>query len=619
MRKSVIGLAFVLVAASPIWPKNAQAEDRKVGVLFLHMGNDAEYKFDWYVQFMNNLYDFFAPGFFAGGKLEGKDCYTLIHYASEAEAAVCDVEPGTPIDAMCHVYTEEEEYPIIPLSEEGILGFLFNCSFDAIPAYFMLSSGHSTIAPEGNVIIAPVVTNPHAAGQGIPDFLELLAFSWMDQIYRLPGMRDVHREQAVKWYYGNDAPGYPPDAVELTNIADRLTQAMPGSDFVFRHGWESYMENRDIYGNYAYNAQSTETAVEELIAEGVDRIIVLHTYPSFANLTQYGHNWYDQNGEGVSAIPGRTFEQCVKNHRDGVGPNALELSTYLLRKPWDKHDTHPFPVVKEMVHKNAPDMPIDFAPAYGEFAEFDHAVLESLKYTVDKYDIPKDASLKVILGHHGYFGAYQKAQDCDVYFREVEALFQRVSGTISTGFSWDGPFEVVHGAGEYAEGEYPGADEPSCFKPFGDMWSIGEHIDIAINGLWVNSQGTLVDNGEDNFDYVIVLPYYFETESADTIYGKRLPLGNWTSENGLKFSRDENDADNTPWNAEDLDWENFTVRVMDASGWHSKPRWSKKSVGKGSPTDPTTVIVTGTFLSLGNGPIRDHLTDAAVNAVLSVY
>jgi hypothetical protein len=40
------------------------------------------------------------PGFMAGGPLEGETCYTVIHYANEAESAICGLPEGTPIDTF---------------------------------------------------------------------------------------------------------------------------------------------------------------------------------------------------------------------------------------------------------------------------------------------------------------------------------------------------------------------------------------------------------------------------------------------------------------------------------------------------------------------------------------
>ncbi len=132
----------------------------------------------------------------------------------------------------------------------------------------------------------------------------------------------------------------------------------------------------------------------------------------------------------------------------------------------------------------------------------------------------------------------------------------------------------------------------------------------------VNGLGQLKDNGDDNFDYVIVIPYYFETESADTIFEKRVPMGNRASDND--FIRDDNDKDGMPYDADDLDFENFTVKLMDASGWPSTPKWHQNPVNKGSETNPTTVIITGAFLSLGNSEARENLTEAEVNSIISV-
>ncbi len=606
-------------------PPASGTSAHKTGVLFLHVGSDDQYKFDWHIQFMNNLYDLFPPGQYAGGGLEGSDCFTLVHYADQAEAAICGVAEGTPIDVFCNTHTLSDAYPIHSLGDHPALGdssFANSCyAEDLFHPLMMLWFGHTTVDPNtGEEIPGPHIDDPDGVGIGIADFLEMSGFVWMHNLYLLPNHRDTHRLGALKWWYGNDAAGLEPDAEELTNIKDKLIELKPGHSFAFRHGWEAYMENTDVYGNPLHIPDSTETAIRELAEdEEVDRIVVLHSYPSFANLTQFGHEWYDEEGSGVSAVPGKTFKECVEDLDDGVGPaTQADLDLYLTNKPWDSHDTHPFPLIKRLVEEISPSTELLFAPGYGEFDGFAQATLEALQYAVDKFEIPRDASLQVILVHHGFYSAYMDAQACDCYTQRANDLFDRTSAKIRADFFWDGRMEVTNAAGEFAEGEYGMADVPSAEKPQGDVISLGEQIDNSINGQWVNSQGELVDNGEDNFQYIVVLPYYFDTESSDTIFEKRKPLGNYISDDLGAFVRDERDQDGTEYNEGDLDEENFTVKVFDASGWTSVPAGQTESVNKGSASHPTAVIVTGTVLSLGNGPARTHLTEAAARAVLSV-
>ena len=370
----------------------------KIGILFLDVGTPEDHEIDWVVPFFGNLFDFFPPGFFAGGLLEGGTCYTIIHYANEAEAAICGVEEGTPIDAFCNEYTGTYSvHPILDHEEDG--SYLTDC-YPLIGICYLISAGTSTIDPVTQEEIAgPIVDDPDAAGIGIADFLELMSFSRMDWHYRLPGHKNPHREMIVKWWYGNDAPGYPRDIPELINIKDRLKRLMPEYKFAFRHGWECYMENLDPYENPEVIADSTETAIDELInEEGVNRIIVYHSNSSFTNLTQYGHEWYDENGEGISAIPGKTFKECVEDITDEAGPKTQEdLDAYLADKPWETHWKHPFPLVKHLVEKIDSTMALDFAPHDNRFEEYELTGLDMLNYTVDKYNIPEDASLKVVL------------------------------------------------------------------------------------------------------------------------------------------------------------------------------------------------------------------------------
>src|SRR5210317_724093 len=105
MRKFIrIDIIYLAIIVFQFFFFSVPCSGEKIGVLFLHDGVNEKYTINWFPQYFNNLYDFFNPGFFAGGPLEGGNCYTLIHYADEAEAAVCGVDVGTPIDALCNAY-----------------------------------------------------------------------------------------------------------------------------------------------------------------------------------------------------------------------------------------------------------------------------------------------------------------------------------------------------------------------------------------------------------------------------------------------------------------------------------------------------------------------------------
>lgn len=595
------------------------AKGEKIGVLFLGVGTDQEYSIEWAGQFMANLFDYFPAGFFAGGRLEGGDCYTLIHYANEVEAAACHVAKNTPIDAFCNEYKNEARYPVQALNA---FWFLANCYADIVP-FFALSS-HSTVNPStGAQITAPVVTDPSGTGMGIADFIELSGFSWMERFSRLPGHRDVHREQLLRWWYGNDASGYEPEKEERPNIKDKLQGQMPNTTFAFRHGWESYMENKDLYGAPKRYSDSTETAIRELIVdEKVDKIVVFHAYPGFANMTQFGHEWYEPGDVPISAVDGKTFAQCVADIDDAYGPKtADELNSYLTNKPWKLHDAHPFPLIRNLVAQANPQVGVSFAPAYGEVPEFADSIIELIRYTVEKQGISSDASLKVILAHHGFAGGYVNSQQCDSYHRRAQEAYGRIKEKVVQDFSWKGRFELVHAAGEFAEQANAMApDDPvSTAEPFGTAMSIGEEVEKGMNGAYVNALGEAVDNGTDNFQYIVIIPYYFESESSDTLYGKReYAFGNNHADdlNPAVFVRDTRDSDGSEYNAGDVDSEYFSVKRLDQSGWPGTPGGSAAPVLKGSATAPTTVIVTGTFLSItGNPKVRENLTEAAVKAI----
>ena len=612
-KKSTRLLLLLAVVIFLVPQQPARAE--KVGVLFLHVGETEEYRFDSW-QFQYNLFDVLPPGFFAGSGLEGGDCYTIIHYADEAEAAICGVEEGTPIDSSCREYAGSDT--VHAITDHGFLGdrtFGQRCYQGLFP-YVLLLADTTRDPVTGAEIAGPHVDDPDGPGIGVPDFLESFYFSWMHFMYRIPGRRQPQREQLLRWWYGSDAPGYPPVLPAQASIKQLLTKSLPDTEFVFRHGWEMYMLNQDLYGNPAIFPDSTETALAELIRdEHVDRIVVFHSYPAFSNFSQYGHEWYDANGQGISAVAGKTFKECVNDLSDNAGPKTRnELNDYLQNKPWDKHANHPFPLIKGLAAGINPAVRIDFAPAYGGFPQFGEAVLAMLKHTVTRYRIPATAALKVILVHHGFSGGYSNAQNCDCYTKNADGLFSGVQKIIQGSFSWSGRFELVQAAGEFAEG----SDDPaSLLRPFGAVLSQGEHIDMAINGRYVSETGLLVDNGTDNFDYIIAIPYFFDAESYDTLLEKRQPLGNNIPAGFGSYARDTRDADGTAYDAADYDAEYFTLKIYDGTGWPGKPLFRQQQFFKGSTVRPTTVIVTGALLSAADGgAVKKSLTEAAVSAIV---
>jgi hypothetical protein len=248
-----------------------------------------------------------------------------------------------------------------------------------------------------------------------------------------------------------------------------------------------------------------------------------------------------------------------------------------------------------------------------------------LNYTISKYSIPNTVSLKVIFAGHGLSGGWRNVLECDSYDKFIYDTFDRLIARIEGAISWTGPFEVVGGENEMSETEH---DPVSSGKPFGDVWSTGEHIESAINGTYVNELGQAIDNGTANYDYIVVIPVSWSGDSTDTLGHGRTVMGNniLTSIKGQPaYARDEYDADGSHYDASDLDSEYFTVKVLDGTGWPSIPgciedpdcEINNPPVYKGaSAPDATTVIITGAVLSMGNSTARTHLTDGAVNAII---
>ncbi len=623
MKKTAVAIMVVFFLALSF----GCMKEQKIGILLIDAGTPEGNDLRFYTDFFGGSKDIFFPGWFAGGSFEGNECYTIIHYADEAEAAVCGVAEGTPVDAFCNTY--EGTYPVLSLNDLGPDGdnsFSTDCyTFGpgVPPIAFFVLSADSTVDPStGETIPGPVIQDPDAAGVGIPDFYELSTFNRMHWLYTVPEQKDPHRKVALKFFYGNEAPGYMPDSPELSNIKDRLTELLPGYDLVFRHGWEGYMENLDAYGSPRVISDSTETAIDELInEEGVDRIVVVYVNHSFNNYAPYGHDWVDENGEGISALPGTTYRECVEDINDGKGPaTQAELDEYLTYKPFEKHWQHVFPLTEALIKSLDPDMPVSFAPQFGKHDEYYRAGLETVRYAIEKYHIPETASLKVLITHHGYYAAYLKAQECDSYFRITDAIMTRAVETITDGLNWQGRLEVEAAGIEFAEGTY---DFPSADAPTGKVMSAGEVLDASINGVYVNAMGKVIDNGTDNFDYVIVNPYG-RTESQDSLYGSREEThGNFVI-NSMGYRRDRNNADGEPWNADDVDEELYSVRSFDATGCPSHPGCLEhpdtcadgQPVYKGSAEKPTTVIVCGSIAANSQRVGRALFVEASVKSII---
>jgi hypothetical protein len=273
-----------------------------------------------------------------------------------------------------------------------------------------------------------------------------------------------------------------------------------------------------------------------------------------------------------------------------------------------------FPLAAELIKKYDPAMPVSFAPAFGKQEEYYKAGLETVKYAIEKYNIPETASVKILVTHHGYYSAYLKAQDCDAYFKITDEIMARAVATIKSGLDWSGKLDVVAAGIEFAEGSYDGASDD---KPAGSVISAGEVIDASINGTYVNALGKVIDNGTDNFDYIIV------QSPPEARCAREETHGNFVF-TSMGYRRDKNDEDGEAWNADDFDGEDYSVRTFDATGWPSHPGCIEDSancqksqpVYRGSAEKPTTVIVCGGITVNSKRVGRDLVVEASVKSII---
>jgi len=643
-------------------PPPTQSE--KIGVLFVGAGEAEEYGVRWLDGYFDHLFVFMPPGFFAGRSgWEGESCYTHIHFASAIEAEICNaatydgvqvINEGDPIDAWCGAHPEYEGYdsetglPIVHgmLRHSKLFGddtFRESCfddgvSDDPVVMFTLLESETENpynTHPLGFDHLGAHVDDPNGAGIGVADFIEVASFgNMLTSCYTFNALdyKDPYDSQVKEWYYGAKGTTNIKDVLDAAVLADPETNN--GTKIVYRHASEAFVENKDERGDLAYYPESLETAADELInEEAVDRIVVIGLSSGYTNLINYGPFWRDSEGNGLSVLPGKTYYECIQDVEDGYGPETeAERDQLVTDKPWDMYKT----ITHEVSRIIAGRVPVTYTLEYGSSDFYDQAVLEMLHYTVDKYSIPDDGtSLKVVLTTHGYAGGYLDGAECDVYFRDAPETTNRVIDTIVDNFSWNGKFAVVPGPVEYSQpGEGSNYDPPSPGSPFGEIISAGEQVDMAIKGHYVNGLGQIVDNGlvddatNDVYDYVILIPNTFDAESSDTLgHARKCVLGNhevgtvegsintWVrqevDQNGLEWGDPAAVAPYYPFH----DSENFTVRVMDESGWCSEEA-DGTTVCKGDSDSPTTVILSGTILSYPDNDARKHLTNAAVEVIM---
>ena len=160
-----------LLASLLLVGTGCEEEEEKIGVLFIGGGMDEDYKADWKFGYLPTYYPHMPYGFYAGGPLETGTCYSIIHYASEAEAAICGVEEGTPIDVFCQEYTNTDQYPIHSVEDYAVRfgnmggdgSFADDCS-EVFYMPFIFGAGHTTVDPvTQEVIKGPIVDDPKAA------------------------------------------------------------------------------------------------------------------------------------------------------------------------------------------------------------------------------------------------------------------------------------------------------------------------------------------------------------------------------------------------------------------------------------------------------------------------
>lgn len=474
----VLVLAFSFFLAGP-----ATTEAEKIGVLLFHGGEPEDYGPDFWVNYMDHLYPVLPYGFFAGGpksQQPGKDCYTTIHYASEAEAAICSiakgtaVTEGTPIDVFCDEYTDNETNPIHSAMDHrpapgGDGTFTTDCfDEDGMGGWaivLLTLSGDTTVAPGGTEITAPHVHG--GSGIGIADFLETRMWSSINDHYEhYPDYRCPNDEMFVQWVFGGVDGGEVPtgcwddtdwDTSNRSNVLDALLAAVladeeidNSTEIAVRIGSEGYFHNIDVYRqNTEFFCKSAEQGLIELMVdEEVDRVIVTGSSSTFSNMTQWGPCWRGLDGQGYSmaVVEGSrvTFKECTLDITDGYGPDnqtIVDLIEY--RWDWAEYDA-PYPVLTHLVNEindnNSTEIPLTFTKSPAAYDSFAEGVVELLEYSLDSKDysdfnetfnmtglgtgIPDNSSIEVIIQVHGSHGGQFGHFWCDFYWSDTEELLE---------------------------------------------------------------------------------------------------------------------------------------------------------------------------------------------------
>ncbi len=250
-------------------------------------------------------------------------------------------------------------------------------------------------------------------------------------------------------------------------------------------------------------------------------------------------------------------------------------------------------------------------------------VVELLKRTIEMSFISSSSSLKVIVATEGIADGYLDKGACDFSPIAADAAAAWAVNAIDLHLNeeWGGEYTVAHGEIQKAEPSESGNDDPPAPGLLnGEIMSVGEEIDRAINGDVINGLGYLF-NVVAGYEHVVVVPVTWVNDGTPTLVGLRQnSLGNHelvSVGTEDRWVRQTHDSDGTPYDEEDWDRYFSTTKVMDGTGWGSTPLDEDRVVPKGTMyPGATTVILSGAVLSSDDLTVKRRATEAMVASIV---
>lgn len=395
---SAAGLMLGALLVGALWQIPAKAGPRpiqqKVGVFLIDHGEPPEYNEDTYESFKEFFNHLIEMGLIPSW-VKAIDSGTV---TQDVDCFSCD-QPDISADLM-DAWLDPHPGPgiYIPAS-------------DSLPAHYVVPGG---------------------PGLGEPDVFEHV------------GLTVWHEWEVM----GGRSPNYDQKLPKKLEVIERL-RARYGTDLPIRIG---YGIDPRINGE----RQNVRLAVEALVEEGIDHMVVAY------------------HGVGFSDI----------------------MQTHMLR-----HEIH------EILGEIAPDVTVSYTKPIGTTRQYVDAVVAETRAELAL--LPSRAPVAIHLSGHGLPTDMCGDYDCgaDAYHDYARRLFSRTKSAISNAIAHEGCLGIFH---VYGDGG-------------GDDDDPGDEVDSPIEAL--------TERKEQGYEFVVDIPYEFDSDSRDTLiilrHGYERPEGEW--------------------------------------------------------------------------------------------